>query len=86
MRGALLAVLFAFSLGGSELIEANLNTTLVPSPLEYAALPDVVAAAPSAHRSFYMDYRDGSGFCTAADARAASERAKKLISATDEHG
>jgi S-formylglutathione hydrolase len=38
MRAVLLAAWFAFSLGASELIEAKLETTLVPSPLEYAVL------------------------------------------------
>ncbi len=38
MRAAFLAFLFALALGASELIEAKMETNLVPSPLEYAAL------------------------------------------------
>ncbi len=41
MRAVFPAILFAFSLGASELIEAKMETNLVPSPLEYAVLlPD----------------------------------------------
>jgi S-formylglutathione hydrolase len=98
------AVVFTIPLIGSELVDGELATTLVPSPVKYSvllpdgygqasramplilmlhggggtrdslrrsrsmieeawksgALPPVIFATPSAERSYYMDYKDGS--------------------------
>jgi hypothetical protein len=103
----LLICSLAGSVSASQLVDAKIETKLVPSPVEYAVLlpdgyeaakdplplllflhggggdrgfltrmrsvfdemwkagtlPPIVVVTPSAARSFYMDYKDGSQFC-----------------------